>query len=126
MSDLLDEGVSWLSATRKTGMSRTVVYTRCGATVSLAAMIGSTTAEVPDNSGGLIRVESVDFVVKTSDLVLGGNAIRPQSGDTITTQHNGKDCTYEVLDLGGGTCWRWHDPFQDSIRIHSKKIEVEQ
>ena len=45
----------------------------------------------------------------------------PQAGDVIVANNR----KYEVMDLGGESCWRWSDPYRMTLRIHTKDIGEE-
>ena len=118
MSDLLEQGATWLGQQRVAFASRSVVYRRGAANVTLAASLGSTNTEFQDASGMIEQYQSRDFIVQAADLVLGGVTVLPQRGDRITDGA----ATYEVLAPTGMECWKWSDPYRKAIRIHTKEV----
>ena len=126
MADMLQDGVAWLDEMRAAHLSRTVLYARGGASVELAATLGRTEFDVSTAEGLTERFESRDFLVAAAELVLDGQATRPQAGDRVTLGilgQEGVSYVYEVMAPGGRECWRWSDPFQRTIRVYTKLVE---
>lgn len=117
MADLLKTGAEFIESQRRSFMASEVVYGRGGLTVTLPATRAQTRANMVDTDGVQITSSIDDFIVTTSDLVLGGAAIKPKIGDTITdgTQN------FEVISLSGEGTWRYSDAYRLSIRIHTKR-----
>jgi hypothetical protein len=55
---------------------------------------------------------------------LNGAIFKPQRGDLIEIVIAGATQTYEVLAPGGETPWQYCDPYQTTIRIHSKMVRT--
>lgn len=90
------------------------------ASISLSATKGDTELVV---SGQVMKLSSEhrDFLVRTKDLVVGGNPYVPQRGDTITEADTGH--VYQVLMSSGTSyCWTWADKFNVRRRIHTKRV----
>lgn len=121
MVDMLKIASQHLSAQRRAFMAQTVLYTRGKVSVPLAATLGQSVDEVSSTDGTAIRVSSQDFIVCGAELILGGVAVTPKAGDTIS--YNGG--VYEVCDLGnaGGVPWRWCDGQQVDLRIQTRKVK---
>ena len=129
MVDLLQRGMAWLEGKRTRCMTQSVVYLRGEESVEVSATIGSTVFNVDDGAGALLRVESRDYLILAADLVLGGNAILPKRGDQIReTGGAGGDqvFVYEVVGPGNEPCWRWSDGYRQTLRVHTKQVDVEQ
>ncbi len=122
MTDLLEKASNWLQAQRTQFASRTVTYARGEQCVDLPATIGKTTFDVDDGYGVLVRYESRDFLVVAADLLLAGQATLPQRGDRVVEQQDGATYTYEVVAPGKEPCWRYSDPYRNTLRIHTKEI----
>jgi len=105
-------------ATLKSQVGVSVTYTRGDRAVTLTAVPGTTEFEV--ETGEIIEyAQSRDFTVLASDLVLGGSATRPQRGDTIRESMEGIEQTHEVSAPGGATHFRFLDPYEKVVRIHT-------
>ncbi len=124
MPDLLQQASDWLQNQRAKFMSRMVVYQRGEQTLQIAATIGQTVFEVDDGTGAALRVESRDFLITASDLVLGGQAVTPQRGDRITETDGDHSYVYEVMAPGDEPCWRYSDPYRRTYRIHTKQVDA--
>ncbi len=127
MVDLLEKGSAWLEDQRHAHMSRPVVY-QCGAeSVELSATVGRTVFEQVDEAGGGVihRIESRDFLVLRSDLVLAGVQTLPQAGDRIRDRDGGGTQVYEVMAPGNEPPFRYSDPYRKTLRIHTKHVAAE-
>ena len=70
MVDVLEQGAQFLDDQRHAHMTQTADYSRGAASVEVAATIGQTTFEQADEFGGVQRLESRDFLIRTADLIL--------------------------------------------------------
>ena len=128
MGDLLDRGAAFLDAQRHQHLSRPVVYRRGTDEKEVQATIGKTEFEQVDDVGGaglIHRVESRDFLVRAADLDLGDGPILPQAGDQVRETVGMAAFVYEVNAPGGQPPWRYSDPYQRVLRIHTKHIGTE-
>lgn len=124
MSNLLEQGASWLNDQRHKFMTSTIVYERGVDSVTLLATIGRTEFEQSDEQGLISRIESRDFVMQRADLVLGGNPVLPKAGDIIKETVGTTTYVYEVMAPGGEPPFRYADPYRYSLRVHTKYIET--
>ena len=122
MGDLLDKASAFLSTMRDRHMAKQVVYRRGTSTVDLPAMIGKTTFEIA-NQFGVELIESRDFLIAAFALVIDNNATLPADGDRIEEIIGGVVYIYEVSAPAGLAMWAWSDPYRQTVRIHTKKIE---
>lgn len=125
MSDLLEASSAWLEDQRTKHLSRTVTYRRGDQSALVAATIGRTVFHVDDQYGAQIRSESRDYLILTTDLVVGASAILPQRGDQVRETVGSKVYVYEVLAPGDEPCFRFSDPYRKTLRIHTKQIDQE-
>ena len=125
MGDLLEQAANWLGGMRKQFLSRQVTYCRGSDCVMLAATIGKSDFERTDAYGVVQTDQSRDFLVAAVDMVLGGATVTPQPGDRIKEVAGGRVLAYEVMAPGGEDCWRYSDPFRQTVRIHTKFVGVE-
>lgn len=122
MSDDIKAGSEWLQDEMKANASRTVVYVRGAASVSLAATVNRSMWDLETAEGPPLRIESRDYLVHAADLVLSGAAVQPAPGDTIRETDGGAVCTYEVMAIGQEPCWRWSGANRRRLRIHTKLV----
>jgi len=125
VTDLLQKGMAWLEDQRTKFMTQSVVYQRGEDSVEVPATIGTTTFNVDDGGGALLRIESRDYLIRAADLVLGGNAILPKRGDRIRETSGSQVFIYEVMAPGDEPCWRWSDGYRQTLRIHTKQTDLE-
>ena len=127
MPDMLGQGSTWLEDQRHKHLSRPVVYQRGEESIELAATIGRTEFEQVDQSGLVNKIESRDFLVRRSDLILAGAPSLPKSGDRIREMSGEQVFIYEVMSpLGGNeTPFRYSDPNRHTLRIHTKHVGTE-
>jgi len=123
MVDLLGQAVDWVNGMRAAHLSRSVTYVRGGESVELLATLGSTLYEVTDEAGATVQAKATDFIVSADELVLGGEPVEPQVGDSIHVAAGGKVLVFEVLELAGAGHYRPCDPYGAALRIHTKQVE---
>lgn len=125
MTDVLDRGSAWLEDQRTQHMTRMVTYQRDGDSVELPATIGRTEFEQADEFGAIHKFESRDYLVLSTDLVLGGVQTLPKAGDKIRESDGAKTFVYEVMAPGNEPPYRYSDPYRRTLRIHAKHVATE-
>jgi hypothetical protein len=125
MRDLLAEGMAWLERKRTQYLARQVVYRRGSESVQVAATVGKTIFRLDKGYGVQERIEARDYLILAADLALGGTQVLPKAGDQVRETQNGKVFVYEVLAPGNEPCWRYSDPYRQTLRIHTKLIATE-
>ena len=125
MADLLEKSSTWLEDQREKFMSRTVIYQRAADAVEVTATIGQTLFAVDNGEGAALQVESRDYLIRASNLVLGGGPVLPRRGDQIHELQDGVIFIYEVMAPGGEPVWRYSDPYRRTLRIHTKQVDTE-
>jgi hypothetical protein len=125
VGDLLDLGAAFLDAKRHQHLSRPVLYRRGTDEKEVHATVGKTEFEQADDAGLIHRVESRDFLVRTTDLDLGAGPILPRAGDQVRETTGTNVFVYEVNAPGGQPPWRYSDPYRRVLRIHTKHIGTE-
>jgi len=120
MTDMLANASAWLDRQRAGNLAQTVTYGRGALTVELAATAGQSDHDVEAGEGYIETVRTVDFLLTAEDLLLGGEAVEPEPGDRIAW----RDDTYEVLPPGNERCFRFTDPHETTIRVHTKRVEA--
>jgi len=129
VADLLEKSSAWLEDQRDKFMSRTVIYQRPGTPgpdiVEVTATIGQTLFAVDNGEGAALQVESRDYLIRASNLVLGGGPVLPRRGDQIHELQDGVIFIYEVMAPGDEPVWRYSDPYRRTLRIHTKQVDTE-
>ncbi|MBT8207543.1 MAG: hypothetical protein KJO18_04660 [Acidimicrobiia bacterium] len=125
MADLLEQGAQFLDDQRHAHMTRTIVYLRGGSVVEVAATVGQTTFEQADEFGGIQRLESRDFLIRTGELILDSAVALPQAGDRIRETVGDQAFVYEVMAPGSEPPFRYSDPYRKALRIHTKHVATE-
>lgn len=126
MADLLEQGAAFLDDRRHTHLTRTVTYERGVSSVDVAATVGRTVFEQADESGFIRKVESRDFLVRRTDLILDGSAALPKAGDRVRDTDGSQTQVYEVMAPGGEPPFRYSDPYRKVLRIHTKHVATEE
>jgi len=124
VGDLLQQGAQWLEGQRHEHLSHAVTYHRGDEAIELNATVGRTEFEV-EREFGVERVESRDFLVRACDLVLGGLSSTPQRGDRIRESIGGQMVVFEVMAPGDEPPWRYSDPGRQTMRIHTRQVDVQ-
>ena len=124
MPDLFEWAAAWLDGQRQAHATHIVTYHRGALSVEVSATIGRTLFEVDSGAGVLERIESRDYLIRTADLVLAGNAVFPERGDRIHETQGSQTFVYEVLAPAGmgKPPWRYSDPYRRVLRIHTKQV----
>ena len=125
MRDMLERASDWLDAMRLEHMSGWAVYARGEDSVDVRAAIGKSVFEIVDAYGVMERVESRDYLVPASDLVLDDEVTLPARGDRIKETDGEKVFVYEVMAPGSEPHFIFSDPYRKTLRIHTKFIGTE-
>ena len=118
-------GLAHQTARRLTG--KTIIYKRDAKQVSLAATIGQTLFERADDYGAIVQYQSRDFLIPAATLILpglGSAPVLPQAGDQIYETVGDRTFIHEVTAPGAEPAWRYADPFRNTLRVHTKQIEI--
>ncbi len=115
----LSDAIAGLVTSLKSVGGHTVTYSRGSSSVSLTAVPTQASFEQVDE-GGIVRWEAKDFLIKASDLTFGGELIEPKKGDKIKDEN---DKVFKVLDDGNLPCFRYSDPYQTMLRVHTKQVK---
>ena len=124
MKDLLQYASDWLENKRTQYATCIVTYARGNQTAQVPATVGKTIFEVDEGFNVLLRYESRDFLILTTDLVLGGLKTLPQKGDRIRETQDDTVYVYEVTAPGKEPAWRFCDPWRKTLRIHTKQTAI--
>ena len=122
MVDLLEIASSWLNDQRRLFMSRPVVYSRGGNSVTVLASVGRPKSQTESETDVFESFEAQDFIIRTADLVLGGVLVTPLPGDQINVTQGSQTFVYEIMAEQGEPCWRWSDPYRNAMRVHTKQV----
>lgn len=120
MADRLTSAMERLQARMLSHASRHVTYQRGAQSVGLRATLGSSDLTIDNGTGFPLVVQSADFIVTPSDLVIDGVPVEPAAADRITDSGGG---VFEVLEIPGGMPWRFTDPERTAMRIHTKQVQ---
>ena len=125
MADLLKIACDWLGGMRLKHTSQLVTYSRGSSSVDVQATLGKTDYEVADESGLTVQAVATDFLIAADQIVLDGIRTLPRPGDQVRLADGDQVKVYEVLDLAGGGHYRPSDPYGQTLRIHTKQVDVE-
>lgn len=95
-----------------------VTYRQGGVSVEVTAVVGKHPFRVDEPEGGALYIETRDYLVAQADLVHAGQPIEPRDGDRI--EEAGR--VYQVVSVGGEPPYRWSDPAQQELRIHTQLV----
>jgi len=116
MQDLIAAGETWFQSQRREHLATEVSYQPAiGATRTVRATVVIGRWESIDSAGQMLRTETQDFFVDTTDL-----AQDPKRGDRIVAG----SFTYQVMiPPGAEHHWRWADRNKTLRRIHTMVTE---
>jgi len=101
-----------------------VTYARGVQSVALTAGVGRSEYENADQYGVVAIGATRDYLIRASDLRLGGVVIEPDRGDRIAEMVAGTVYTWEVMPLGAEPPFRPCDPGRMLLRIHTQLVET--
>jgi hypothetical protein len=123
VTNLLQDGATWLGQQLKAVAGVTVTYTRgINAATGLTGTVTMARYETVDSEGFGVVALSRDYVLHAADLVVGGTMIVPRAGDQITETILGVAQTFEVMALGE---LRESEPLDTDglmLLVHTKKV----
>ena len=99
-----------------------ITYATPAGNVGLRAVPGQSTFEIADADGGIIESQSRDYILLASELVIGGAAVIPARGHSVTEiAGDGFTYVYEVNRPDGGEQpWRYSDSSRQRLRVHTR------
>ena len=123
VTNLLQDGATWLGQQLKAVAGVTITYTRgINAATGLTGTVTLARYETVDSEGFGIVALSRDYVLHAADLVVGGALIVPRAGDQITETILGTAQVFEVMALGE---LKESEPLDTDgllLLIHTKKV----
>jgi hypothetical protein len=124
MTSLMERGLAMAAAHSPTAAGGTIRYSRGASSVTLPATFGRSEFQVEDQDGIRVEWSDRDFILQTSALVLDSAVAEPIRGDKVETlDSNGSTIdTFEVLAPAGAKPFKYCDPQEQLIRVHSKKM----
>ncbi len=125
MTDMLRDGLEWLRRKQSEFASIEVAYWRDVESITVNATLGETSYEIEDEYGITVKTQLMDFLIASEDLTLGGARTEPKVGDCIRVAREARIDVYEVMTLGAESCYRYSDPHNITLRIHTKLIDAE-
>lgn len=111
------------AARRIFGLS--IVYRRGTQFIELAVAVGHTQTETIDTEGVTVQSWVRDYLVCAAELILDGQVVRPEAGDTIEHWVGSVKMTHEVRPISeGDKVWHWHDAAEQTLRIHTRTVKA--
>lgn len=111
---MLDQGTAHLATALTAAAGESVTYTKRKVQKTFKATRGSTPFEGSDADGIIHRTVSRDYLVASTDWPFDED---PEDGDRIVDG----DKTYIVRSVPGQPVWRFADPGENLMRIHTKQ-----
>jgi hypothetical protein len=119
MSNLLAEGLAWLTQKMQDHASTVVTYRRGPDSVAWHATIGRLLLRVNDNRGVRTQLTDRDFIGPADELA---SLLPPREGDTIDVAMGSVTKRFTLRPFGDEPCWRYADEQgETSIRVHTKQ-----
>lgn len=128
MSNVLKTGLAWLTGQLRAHASESVTYTRGYDSIEgVPAVFGRKLLRITDETGIRVEWTDMDFLVAADDLVIDQTRLEPARGDVIHIEMPYDTQSFEVMPFGDNEpAWRWADPHQTMMRIHTKHIDTDQ
>jgi len=126
MADILQAGLAWQTLQFQKFSSQMVTYARKYQSVDVPAMLGKKLLKIDDGFGGWrIQWTDMDFLIASAVLMFDVEPIIPHRGDIIHLPIGNQIQNFEVFPFGNDPPWRWTEPNQTMLRIHTKYIDSE-
>lgn len=124
MSNLLQDGATWLAGQLQDHAGRDVVLRRQGqAPTELTGTVVMQQYDVVDEETGIVlTVLSYDWVFTASEYRVAGVQVPPLPYDRLEETLAGSSIAFEVMGLGRKPCWEWLDTSGIMLLVHSKKV----
>lgn len=122
MANFLQNACAWLEGIRASSLSTPVTYRRGGASGTskpLNVTIGATSETIVDLSGVPLELRLRDYLIAVADFSAAGFTWPPVLGDQVIEFDSS---IFEVVTQHTEGPWRWHDPFRQTVRIHTKQV----
>lgn len=114
--------IATMLATVREQYAATANYLRGGEQIALNPVAkGDRVYRYDDEFGITHRENVVDWLIPATALRL---VIPPVSGDRITEQIGNSTYVYEVASIGKQQCWKYDDPGQTSLRVHTFLVDT--
>lgn len=115
MPNIFESGVQSLIATLQSTAGAQATYSTGAATYTITvSMATSSKNDISTKDELHLVADERDFIVAKSQLP----EVTPEPRHTITVDGT----TWQVNKLGNETCWRYSDPFNALMRIHTRKL----
>ncbi len=115
MGDLLTTGIAHLHDQIRRHASSLGTYQRGAYSVSVLMTKSQRQAISSGDQRAAVSVDSFDFIVKPSELILNGSVITPMANDKIT--HGGN--VFVVSPIDNDQCYRPSGTDGTRIRVHT-------
>jgi hypothetical protein len=129
MPNRVQQSVARLAARLQSRAGVSVTYTRDAGTpqeqsVQVTAITGGERQPITEPQARATRVDRLerDFLIRSSELLLGGASVVPAEGDRITETIDGVVCVFESIKTPTEPAWRYTDATRAMIRIHTKQV----
>ena len=125
MSNIIGDGVGWLTEQLESSSSDLAVYRRGDNSTAVNLTRGRSEYSTFDDEGNLVtQVTDADFLCHREKLILNGKHIEPVSGDRIEIKGGTETFTYQVVPHGDKRCFSI-DQSRNMLRIHTKLIKTQ-
>ena len=124
MSNMLQDGATWLAGQLQTHAGRDVVLRRQGQSpTDLTGTVVMHEYDVVDEETGIVfTVLSYDWMFTASEYQVTGVQVPPLPYDRLEETLAGSSIAFEVMGLGKKPCWEWLDTSGIMLLVHSKKV----
>lgn len=110
----------WLNDQIESVAGIDAVYERGATQIAITVVPGQTLFSVSAPTGGARVIwGDADFLFPKSEL---GDLGVPRKGDKVRVTLNGETCDFEASTPTGETVWRYSDPHETQIRLHTKRV----
>jgi hypothetical protein len=125
MTDMLKTGLTWLAGQQKANVSELVTVFRGSSSFTALATFASQILRVSDRQGNTkVERAAADFIFTASDYNFGAGVVEPAAGDVIQFTFGTVTKQFKAMPVNSGQepAWRYCDPYQISVRVHTKYI----
>jgi hypothetical protein len=123
MAEVLAAAAIWLAGQLKTNLGTSITIIRGLQSITVIGTLASQVMRTSDREGNAkVERPDADAVLTASDYNFGAGQVEPAAGDIFQVTYGAVTKQFRAMALGSEPAWRYTDPYQTMVRVHTKFI----